>query len=67
MIYRKKPVEVEVFRLGYDPMPDWFMNERTMNNVITMFKNNYKPEPPIRGLFNANRGRYKNPRRHDAR
>ena len=47
MIYRKKPVEVEAFRLGHDPMPDWFMNERTMNNVITMFKNNYEPESPF--------------------
>ena len=23
MKYRKKPIEVEAFRLGHDPMPDW--------------------------------------------
>ena len=28
-------------------MPDWFMNQITMNNVITMFKNNYEPESPF--------------------
>lgn len=56
MRYRKKPVEVEAFRIGYDPMPDWFMNEITMNNVITMFKDNYEPESPFEdcsGLIEA--------------
>lgn len=24
MKYRKKPIEVEAFRLGYDPVPVWF-------------------------------------------
>ena len=24
MKYKQKPIEVEVFRFGYDPIPDWF-------------------------------------------
>lgn len=24
--YRKKPVVIEAFRLGHDPIPDWFMD-----------------------------------------
>lgn len=47
MTYRKKPVEVEAFRLGYDPMPDWFIDKITKNNIITMFNNNYEPESPF--------------------
>ncbi|MGL4523610.1 MAG: hypothetical protein ACRCWQ_13740 [Bacilli bacterium] len=26
MKYRKKPVVVEAFRLGYDDIPEWFLN-----------------------------------------
>lgn len=47
MKYRKKPVEIEAFRLGYDFMPDWFMGEVAKNNIITMFKNNYEPKNPF--------------------
>ena len=47
MRYRKKPVEVEAFRLGYDFMPDGFMNEITRHNVITMCKNNYESKSPF--------------------
>ena len=25
---------IEAFRLGYDPMPDWFMDEVTANRVV---------------------------------
>lgn len=32
--YRSIPQEVEAFRLGIDPMPDWFMDRVTENNVI---------------------------------
>jgi hypothetical protein len=34
MKYRKKPVEIEAFRLGIDYMPDWFMDRVTTNDVI---------------------------------
>lgn len=47
MKYRKKPVEIEAFRLGYDFMPDWFMGEAAKNNIITTFKNNYEPKGPF--------------------
>lgn len=33
MKFRKKPVEVDAFRLGYDPMPDWFMDLVSANKV----------------------------------
>lgn len=33
--YRKKPVVIEAFRLGVDPMPDWFCDARTRNEVVT--------------------------------
>lgn len=34
MKYRKKPVEIEAFRFYVDPMPDWFMDKVTSNEVI---------------------------------
>jgi hypothetical protein len=34
MMYRKKPVEVEAFKLGIDYIPDWFMDAVTENEVI---------------------------------
>lgn len=34
MKYRKKPVEIEAFRLGIDYIPDWFMDKVTSNEVI---------------------------------
>ena len=72
MTYRKKPVEIEAFRLGHDFMPDWFMSEITKNNIVTMFKNNYEPESPfedcsklieadiktLEGTMRANNGDY---------
>jgi hypothetical protein len=32
--YRKKPVVVEAFRIGIDPMPDWFMDKVSANKAI---------------------------------
>ncbi len=35
MKYRKKPVEVEAFRLGIDPTPEWFVYiYRNCNKII---------------------------------
>lgn len=33
--YRKRPVVVEAFKLGSDPMPDWFCEARAKNIVMT--------------------------------
>ena len=33
MMYRKKPVEVEAFRMGIDEIPDWFMDKVTSNTI----------------------------------
>ena len=33
--YRKKPVEIEAFRMGIDPRPDWFQDKVTANEIIT--------------------------------
>lgn len=32
--YRKKPVEIEAFQFYVDPMPDWFMDKVSSNDVI---------------------------------
>ena len=34
MKYRKKPIEVEAFRLGIDDIPDWFMDKVTTNDIV---------------------------------
>lgn len=34
MRFRKKPVVIEAFELGEDPMPDWFMDAVTRNDAI---------------------------------
>lgn len=34
MKYRKKPVVIEAFRIGIDPIPDWFMDKVTTNDAI---------------------------------
>lgn len=45
MKYRKKPVEVEAFWFGIDPMPDWFMDKVTTNDVILQHGKNYEKSP----------------------
>ena len=39
--YRKKPVVIDAFQFYVDPMPDWFMDKLTSNDV-TLVKCNYK-------------------------
>ena len=34
-VYRKKPVEIEAFRMGMDARPDWFQDKVTTNEIIT--------------------------------
>ena len=33
MKYRKKPVEVEAFRYGYDDEPEWFFNSGMVKDI----------------------------------
>lgn len=35
MRYRKKPVEIDAFKLGHDYMPDWFLDKRSANEITT--------------------------------
>lgn len=35
MKFRKKPVVIEAFRLGYDNMPDWFVEKRSAGQITT--------------------------------
>ena len=32
--FQKKPVVIEVFRLGIDPSPDWFMDRVSTNAIV---------------------------------
>lgn len=32
--FRKKPVEIEAFRFYIDPMPDWFTDKMTYNEIM---------------------------------
>lgn len=36
MKYRKKPVEIEAFKFYVDPMPDWFMDKVTLNEITLL-------------------------------
>ncbi len=33
--WRKRPVVIDAFRLGHDPMPDWFCDKRSANEITT--------------------------------
>ena len=33
--FRKKPVEIDAFCLGFDPMPDWFCSARSSGQITT--------------------------------
>ena len=66
MIYRKKPVVVEAFKLGIDYIPDWFMDKVTTNEIIlhgssTAFYHSYDTNADINtleGVMHANYGDY---------
>jgi len=32
--YRKRPVTIEAFCLGQDPIPDWFMDKVSSNDIV---------------------------------
>lgn len=51
--FRKKPVEVEAFKLGTDPMPDWFCDARSANQVVTYSVDNRDGDPFESNLSHA--------------
>jgi hypothetical protein len=46
MKYRKKPVVIEAFKLGYDSIPDWFM-DKVSNKEVSL--NLQCGKPPVGG------------------
>lgn len=67
MKYRKKPVVIEAFRLGQDALPDWFLDARTKNEVVTFAEGTGNPfkDPlthceiqTLEGVMRADRGDY---------
>jgi len=67
--YRKKPVIVDVFRLGYEPIPDWFMVGVSENqHILKTNKEEYFPYEfdetafaeikTLEGIMTANNGDY---------
>jgi len=64
--YRKKPVVIEAFRFYVDPMPDWFMDKVSSNDVILNNCNYDTPQddPPyceietLEGVMIGNEGDY---------
>lgn len=61
MEFRRKPIEVEAFKLGYDKIPTWFQEQVRMNNVsnIDAFLENVNEIVKIKtleGVMNAVQG-----------
>ena len=54
MKYRKKPVEVEAFRYGYDDEPGWFLNSGMVKDI----QNEYCTICTLEGDMRGNRGDY---------
>ena len=54
MKYRKKPVEVEAFRFGYDDEPEWFFNFGMVKDI----KDEYCIIGNLEGDMRENRGDY---------
>ncbi len=61
MVFKRKPIYVECFRLGYDKIPTWFQEQVRMNNVsnIDAFLENVNEIVKIKtleGVMNAIQG-----------
>ena len=54
MKYRKKPVEVEAFRYGYDDEQGWFLNSGMVKDI----QNEYCIICTLEGDMRGNRGDY---------
>lgn len=55
MKYRKKPVEIEAFRIGIDYIPDWFMDKVSSNDIILHGDTNADIKT-LEGVMHANYG-----------
>lgn len=65
MKYRKKPVVVEAFRIGFEPIPEWFLNASLLGTSIcgiyTTFSFNGEVDVvfvTLEGEMHAHRGDY---------
>lgn len=63
MSYRKKPVIIEAFQLGVDPIPEWFMDKVSANDIIlhgasTGFYNGHDVNCDIKTLEGTMHGEY---------
>ncbi|MBE2985486.1 hypothetical protein CCAL6883_09105 [Campylobacter sp. RM6883] len=47
MKYKKKPVVIEAFKLGVDNFPDWAIEARNKNELITLLPQDYETESPF--------------------
>lgn len=65
MRYRKKPVVIEAFLFGDGALPDWFLDARTRNEVVTFSEGTGNPfKDPVthceihtlEGVMRADRG-----------
>lgn len=61
MKFRKKPVVIDAFKLGIDPIPDWFMDSVTTNSII--LRGEYRDLTgadilTLEGVMHAGRGDY---------
>ena len=61
MKYRKKPVVVEAFRLGNDPIPKWFTEPNRFSSVLLSYISTDEIKAEIvtpEGAMEANSGDY---------
>jgi hypothetical protein len=53
--YRKKPVEIEAFRMGIDARPDWFQDKVSTNEIITFVVAENRIEGELTNPFKYNK------------
>lgn len=51
--YRKLPVEIEAFKLGFDSIPDWFADAITLK-VVTLYCDNRNERDTFEECINTN-------------
>lgn len=60
--YRKRPVVIEAFRLGYDCIPDWFMKAKEVIPINIILNNDLGETTAniytLEGWHHANHGDY---------
>ncbi len=58
MKFRKKPVVIEAFKLGHDPIPDWAGNETGILYYTPAEALPYAEIPTLEGVMRADLGDY---------